>query len=539
MLGNALVQTCPPVEERDAEVLVFGAGVTGVTTARALYDNGLTKVLVLEAEDRIGGRIKNIEFGGVQVELGANWIHKVDVNMENRENDHPIWTIAHSTNICPKTFTSSLETEKTDFSNYEAYDENGNNDAEAFGMASKKVYDKVMPKGKLEEYSRMLQSNGNADITVREALIKKGWKPSNPTEYVAEWYNFDFSYAENPDKTSLFGVYPDKNNNYDFSSETNFFVTDPRGYSSVVDCIAEGLPKDSIRLGHTVNSISYNDDCVCASVTKSDGRERTMCGTYGVATFSVGVLKDFVNKSLFDPQLSAGKLNFIHSISMAYHLKIFVSFPKAFWNTNKQFIVRSDAQRGRYPLIQPLNLLPNNPIANIILMTVTEDEAVRISNQDKSTTTMEIMGVLRRIYGNDIPKPNEIMVPTWINDPLYRGMYSNTAIGLAVEDHQAFKKAEMKLYFSGEANIVGENGYVHSGYCSGMETSEAILKDTERPTDGSNLPSCSCTSSTTLVLSTVARALATVAVLVIAVALWCNKACTSKIFRMHKKLIYS
>ena len=495
MLGSALAQTCPPVEERDAEVLVFGAGVTGVTIARALYDNGLTKVLVLEAEDRIGGRIKNTEFGGVQIELGANWIHKVDINMENRENDHPIWTIAHSTDICPKTFTSSLETEETDYSNYEAYDENGNNDAGAFRMASKTVYDKVMPKGELEEYSRMLQSNGNADITVREALTRKGWEPSNPTEYVAEWYNFDFSYAESPDKTSLFGAYSAKNNNYDFSSETDFFVTDQRGYSSVVDCIAEGLSKDSIRLGHTVNSISYNDDCVCASVTKSDGTERTMCGTYGVATFSVGVLKDFANKSLFDPQLSAGKLNFIHSISMAHHLKIFVSFPEAFWNTNKQFVVRSDAQRGRYPLIQPLNLLPKNPIANIILMTVTEDEAIRISNQDKTTTMMEIIGVLRRIYGNGIPEPNEIMVPTWINDPLYRGMYSNTAIGLAVEDHQAFKKAEMKLYFSGEANIVGENGYVHSGYCSGMETSRAILKDTERPTDGSNLPSCSSTSA--------------------------------------------
>ena len=74
ILDHVLAQTCPPVEERDAEVLVFGAGVTGITTARALYDNGLTSVLVLEAGDHIGGRMRNVEFGGVQVELGANWI---------------------------------------------------------------------------------------------------------------------------------------------------------------------------------------------------------------------------------------------------------------------------------------------------------------------------------------------------------------------------------------------------------------------------------------------------------------------------------
>ena len=480
MLGNALAQTCPPVEERDAEVLVFGAGVTGITTARALYDNGLTDVLVLEAEDHIGGRINNTMFGGVQIELGANWIQEV-----NRKRDsNPIWTIAHSTNICPTIFTSSTPLANTisNYSNYEAFDERKNVTL-SFQTARKAAF-KALESA--EDYSIQLQLDGANDVNMRVALDKFGWTPSNPTEDVADWYNFDFCYGEEPENTSLFVAYPAMDK-YDFG-DSDYFVTDQRGFSKVVECIAEGLPKDSIRLGHTVNNISYNDDCVCASVTKSDGTERRMCGTYGVATFSVGVLKDFVKKSMFDPQLSTSKLDFLNSIRMAYYLKIFVSFPKTFWNTKVEYIFRSDAQRGRYPLIQPLNLLPGNP--NIIMVTVTEDEAVRISNQDKSTTTMEIMEVLRGVYGDDIPEPNDILVPTWINSPFYQGMFSDAAFGLTIKGRERFKEPEGNLYLSGEGNLVGDNGYVHSGYCSGMETSSAILQAIGRPINGSNLPSC-------------------------------------------------
>ena len=473
--------TCPPVEERDAEVLVFGAGATGITVARALYDNGLTNVLVLEAADRIGGRVRNVEFEGVQVELGANWI---TVQLAAPENN-PIWTIARSTNVCPMIFTSSnpLETVLSNYDNYQAFDENGNIATRAYTMARDAVYEALLS---AKSYSMQLQSSGDDDITVRAALENFGWNPSTPIEDVAEWFNFDFYIAETPDVTSLFVLFPDVNN-YEFNEENDYFVTDQRGFSSVVDCIAEGFPEGNIRLEHTINSISHSDDCVCASVT-SDGTERTMCGTYGVATFSVGVLQDFARRSLFDPQLSTSKQDFINSIRMGYYLKIFVSFPETFWNTSVEYIYRSDDKQGRYALIQPLNLLPGNP--NMIVVTATEDEAVRISSQDVNTTKLEIMEVLRGIYGDDIPEIDNILVPTWINDPLYLGMFSSAPYLLTLEDHIRFSEPEGNLFLSGEANLVGENGYVHSAYCSGMETSGAILRATGRSTDRGNLPTC-------------------------------------------------
>ncbi len=59
----------------DADVLVIGAGVAGLAAARMLAQQGL-RVIVVEARDRIGGRIYTERVAsGVLVEHGAEFIH--------------------------------------------------------------------------------------------------------------------------------------------------------------------------------------------------------------------------------------------------------------------------------------------------------------------------------------------------------------------------------------------------------------------------------------------------------------------------------
>jgi monoamine oxidase len=62
-------------DDKAVEVLVIGAGMAGLTAARALAERGV-KVCVVEAQDRVGGRVLTRKTaGGGMVELGAEFVH--------------------------------------------------------------------------------------------------------------------------------------------------------------------------------------------------------------------------------------------------------------------------------------------------------------------------------------------------------------------------------------------------------------------------------------------------------------------------------
>ena len=58
----------------DADVIVIGGGLGGLTAAREL-SRADKKVIILEARDRIGGRTRTSDFAGKHVELGASFVH--------------------------------------------------------------------------------------------------------------------------------------------------------------------------------------------------------------------------------------------------------------------------------------------------------------------------------------------------------------------------------------------------------------------------------------------------------------------------------
>ncbi|HZA19259.1 MAG TPA: FAD-dependent oxidoreductase, partial [Actinomycetota bacterium] len=61
-------------KRREADVCIVGAGFAGLVAARDLVAAG-PSVVVLEARDRVGGRVLNHDIGdGKVIEVGGQWV---------------------------------------------------------------------------------------------------------------------------------------------------------------------------------------------------------------------------------------------------------------------------------------------------------------------------------------------------------------------------------------------------------------------------------------------------------------------------------
>ena len=71
--------------------------MAGISAGRTLSDDGIDNFLILEGGDDIGGRVKSTEFGGVTIELGANWIQGLFSNGSTENN--PLWSLKTKFNL--------------------------------------------------------------------------------------------------------------------------------------------------------------------------------------------------------------------------------------------------------------------------------------------------------------------------------------------------------------------------------------------------------------------------------------------------------
>lgn len=79
------------IDEVDPDrVIVIGAGIAGAAAARTLASAGV-EVSVLEASDRIGGRIHTSTAWGAPIELGAAWVHS--------RSGNPVASLASSSGL--------------------------------------------------------------------------------------------------------------------------------------------------------------------------------------------------------------------------------------------------------------------------------------------------------------------------------------------------------------------------------------------------------------------------------------------------------
>ncbi|KAL2478432.1 Polyamine oxidase 1 [Forsythia ovata] len=429
-------------------VVVVGAGFSGLSAAKLLAENGVEDVVILEAADRIGGRVRKEEFGGVSVELGAGWISGVGGKQSN-----PVWELARQSN---------LRTCFSDYSNarYNIYDDSGKIFPSRIAADSyKKAVESAIRKLRNEE------SNHDADLSV---LAETPSVPKTPIELAIDFILHDFEMAEvEPISTYV-----------DFG-EREFLVVDERGYECLLYKMAEnflftseGKILDSrLKLNKVVRELQHSRNGV--SVKTEDGSIYE--ANYVILSVSIGVLQsDLIS---FNPPLPKWKTEAINNCDIMVYTKVFLKFPRKFWpcGPEKEFFIYANERRGYYTFWQHMeNAYPGS---NILVVTLTNGESKRVEAQSDQQTMKEAMEVLRKMFGPQIPDAIDILVPRWWNNRFQRGSYSNYPIYINHPLIDDIKAPLGRIYFTGEHTNEKFNGYVHGAYLSGIETSKALLEE--------------------------------------------------------------
>ncbi|KAL6010989.1 Polyamine oxidase 1 [Asimina triloba] len=169
------------------------------------------------------------------------------------------------------------------------------------------------------------------------------------------------------------------------------------------------------------------------------------------------------------------KLLAVYQFDMATYTKIFLKFPYKFWPTGNgtEFFLYAHERRGYYPIWQQFER--EYPGANVLMVTVTDDESRRIEQQPDSETKKEVMEVSRSMFGKGIPEATDILVPRWWSNRFYKGTFSNWPIGVSRYEYDQIRAPVGRVYFTGEHTSEHYNGYVHGAYLAGIDSANMMI----------------------------------------------------------------
>ncbi|CAF4189976.1 unnamed protein product [Rotaria sp. Silwood2] len=426
--------------------------MAGMTAARTLSENGISDFLIIEAQSILGGRMKETKFGGYTIELGPSWIQGIRNNETGEEN--PIWTLANK---------HKLMNIYTDYEDLLTFDQNGlTNYSNIINQAFDK-FDQVV-----DDAEKRL-ALGLEDLSFAQGLSLQGWIPRTPREKVADWWAFDFEYADTPSASSMIETAIHSKTSYAQWSEDNHFVIDERGYGTLVREEAKAFTnKKKVLYNSTITKVKYSNHSI--SITLQNGM--VIEADYAICTFSIGVLQH--NDVQFVPRFPAWKQESIFTFKMATYTKIFLQFSHKFWNNTQFFLYADPYRRGYYPQWQSLSEVGFFPGGNIIFVTVVSDQAYIVEAQSNNQTLTEIMAVLKSMYGNEIPQPINFYYYRWTEDPLFRGSYSNWPVGTSRCQHDNLRRPIGRLHFTGEVYSKEYYGSLQGAYMEGVRTGKKV-----------------------------------------------------------------
>jgi polyamine oxidase len=313
------------------------------------------------------------------------------------------------------------------------------------------------------------------DVSSRTGYQLVKAKPQDAHARAAEYYQFDWEYAQTPEQSSMIASSWGNNFTYDTDqggfSDDNRMSIDQRGFKSIIQLeAAEFLKASQQRLNSTVKTVAYSKTGV--TVTLTNGKK--LSADYALCTFSLGVLQN--DDVVFSPELPDWKQEAIQSMNMATYTKIFLRFPKKFW-FDTEMAIFADSERGRYPVWQSLDHENFFPGSGIIFVTVTGDFSERIEGLPNAQVQSEVMGVVRSMFPNvTVPEPTDFFFPRWHTNPLFRGSYSNWGPSFTSQHMDNLRANVGRLNFAGEATSRKYFGFLHGAYFEGLNIGGRIAK---------------------------------------------------------------
>lgn len=439
-----------PTEEFDT--VVVGAGVSGLSAARALAANG-QRVVVLEARDRVGGRLHTERLDGRVTDLGASWIHGIDGG--------PLHALTRAFGMADAEFTVG---------SYQAggrpiayYGPDGarlsGSDAEQFIADAARV--EVQLSAVIEALPPGASYADAARTAVAQVADAEGWDPERAARVVEYLdHRSEEQYGADSRLLDAHGL------------EDEVIIGDevvfPGGYDQLAANLAAGL---DVRLEHAAARVARAGAAGVESGVVVETGRGSFSARHAVVTVPIGVLQSQL--LTFDPPLPEGVAAAVSKFRMNAFEKIFLRFPERFWDEDVYAVRRQGKAARWWHSWYDLTGISGEPT----LLTFAAGEcAQEIRGWSDERVVESVMASLREIYGSGIPAPVHARITDWQGDEFARGAYAYMTRGCTGEDHSRIATpVDAVLHLAGEATWEDDPATANAALCSGHRAAERIL----------------------------------------------------------------
>jgi monoamine oxidase len=415
------------------DVVVIGAGAAGLAAARDLSGAG-KRVCIVEARERIGGRIDTRRLDGVALplELGAEFIHGDAEATFAAVNAVPLL---------------ALQLPDTHF-----WSRNGKfSKIDDFWTRISRVRAKIPKLDRDVSFEQFLRSHRGIDPHLRELA-----------------YSFVEGYhAAHADRISATAL---RSSDEETEAPAQFRIVN--GYDRVMQWLLAGVAPDrsELRLKTTVTRVQWR----AGDVAIETSRER-LSARAAVITIPIGVWKaphDADGFIAFDPVLTE-KERAIERLELGHVVKIAFRFREPFWEPRVNFVHSNDRYVPTWWTFAPVRtpFLTGWAGGHAADALLAESEEARVSRALDSMAAAfdvkrrKIESLLVATYSHD-----------WQADPFSRCAYSYAGVGGA-EAHKTLAKAVARtLFFAGEATSGDETGTVAGAIESGRRAARELLR---------------------------------------------------------------